>query len=97
VNLSEYLWLARGEGEIKRIERIQALIFPFFFDEVHVYEAVAGETTDVSEEPVSEGARGWEIMALVLDRFIPRLRVAGTLVQVVAPAQEVNGEGPPEP
>ena len=89
VDLTEYLWLAPGIGEVKRVERIQVLAVPFFyFDEAYVSE-LAAEPESVAEtvrdHPTPEPA--WARLAILLDRFLPRLRVGGVLVEYAPPAQ----------
>ena len=43
VDVTEYLWLARGVGEVRRVQRIQVWAFLLFFDEAYSYELAAGQ------------------------------------------------------
>lgn len=86
IDVTEYLWLARGVGEVKRAERIQALAFLFYSDVACAYELVAGQDPTVREEgyrPPRMAA--WARVAIFVDRLLPRLRVGGILVEYAGP------------
>jgi hypothetical protein len=85
VEVTEYLWLARGIGEVKRIDVIQALVFPFYFHEAFAYELAAAQdrAEGVAGAPASRPP-AWARMVVMLDRFLPRLRVGGAVVEYAA-------------
>ncbi|MFH0982320.1 MAG: hypothetical protein V2A79_12375 [Planctomycetota bacterium] len=86
VDVTEYLWLARGMGEVRRIEHIRALAFPLYFDEAYAYELAAGrlpvarQVSDLPPRPLV-----WARMMVLLDRFLPGLRLGGTVVEYAGP------------
>jgi hypothetical protein len=92
VDLTEHLWLARGIGEVKRAERIRALIFPLFFDETYFYDLSTGAAPAASAPSAAPRApAAWARMAFILDRFLPELRVGGTAVEFAPPPTATAG------
>jgi len=95
VNLTEYLWLARGIGEVRRVERLGVLVFPFvYFHEAFAYELAAEQESAVGATH-SRPSRGpaWARLAILLDRFLPRLRVGGVLVEHTQPTPQAAEDG----
>ena len=94
VNVSEYVWLAPGIGEVRRVESFSGLALPVFFNGLHVYELI-GESPESSAatQLVRASAIGpspveaWSSCAVYLDRLLPRPRLGGLAVELASPQQ----------
>ena len=86
VNVTEYFWLARGQGEVKRVRHTLALALLFFIDEAYSYERAAEQPRgpDPDTAPL-QPALAWSRVALLLDPFLPRVGVGGMVVEFSAP------------
>ncbi len=87
IDSTEYLWLAPGVGEVRRIERISGLALLAYFSEAHSYELVSA-TTDSTEPlpPIRAKSRpvplrAWSRCAVYLDRVLPKPRLGGLAVE----------------
>ncbi|MCP4589817.1 MAG: hypothetical protein GY842_03655 [bacterium] len=81
-NVTEYVWLGRGIGEVKVVRRIQMLAFLLYFDEAYVYELadpVRSSTPLDASAPALPAS--WTRVALLLDRFLPGLRIGGAVIE----------------
>ena len=86
LNVRETLWLRRGIGEVKRVRRIEVLAFLLYFREAHAFELAADQSAAVrgrDYRPRQTAAYGR--MAIFLDRFLPRLRVGGVVIEFARP------------
>ena len=86
LSVKETLWLARGIGEVKRVRRIDVLTFLLYFREAHAFESAA-EQNAVTGKPSYRLLRApaWRRMTIFLDRFLPRLRVGGAVIEFAKP------------
>jgi len=85
VDVTEYLWLAEGFGEVQRVEHITGWIWLFWIESAYQYALVSfepapatGPTTQPAEEPLD-----WSRIAVVFDRVFPRPRMSGMYVELV--------------
>ena len=92
VDTTEFIWLARGIGEVRRLARWRGFVFLAFFDEMSRYELVEYHPGDVKSSPgethsaAAEGAadgylRAWRQCAVFLQPALPRPQLAGLLVE----------------
>ena len=84
VDVTEYVWLARGVGEVRRIERFTGLALLAHFSEVNTYEAIAvpplGQGATTRPRPAGEV---WLRCAVYLDRLLPHPRLGGLAAELV--------------
>jgi hypothetical protein len=92
VDITEYVWLARGEGEVRRIEHVRGLAWLVIIDEVYGYERVGDdEPSAVLASQVPAGPEQWSCIAVHLDRSLPHPRVGGLAVDIVRTPSPVAG------
>jgi hypothetical protein len=94
VDTSEYVWLAPGIGEVRRVERLSGLAWLAYFTGLHVYELIEQPlVAPAAASSASLSAAGpqpieaWSRCAVYLDRVLPHPRLGGLAVEL-APAQE---------
>lgn len=80
VDAKQYLWLASGIGEVRRVERIQVLGFLSYFDETYAYELASGQNVKCSTGGC-QPSPSWARVAILFDRLLFRLRIGGMLVE----------------
>ena len=88
--MKETLWLARGIGEVKRVRRIEVLAFLLYFREAYAFETTAAQNA-VTGKPSYRPLRtpAWSRMAIFLDRFLPRLRIGGAVIEFAKPGMDL--------
>ncbi|MCP4250783.1 MAG: hypothetical protein GY778_27410 [bacterium] len=87
VNTTEYLWLAPGVGEVRRIERISGLAWLAYFQDVQQYELV--DPRPVASMPASHALDeppAWSRCAVFLDRLPPHPRLGGAVIDLARPS-----------
>ena len=82
VDTTEYIWLAPGLGEVRRIEHVSGLAWPVYFSEAYSYERVNEPTAPAR----LVGKRlplplAWSRCAVFLDRLLPHPRLGGLAVE----------------
>ncbi|MGB9623354.1 MAG: hypothetical protein ACPMAQ_00690 [Phycisphaerae bacterium] len=85
VDVTEYLWLAEGFGEVQRVEHITGWIWLFWIESAYQYSLVSFEpapTTGPTTQPAEE-LLNWSRMAVTFDRVFPRPRMSGLYVELV--------------
>jgi hypothetical protein len=84
-NLTDYVWLAKGVGEVRRIERIEGAAWIFLFDGTAEYRLVRHEpaTDATSSRRFDPRTR---CSALLLERGFPRPLVGGWHHELAPPA-----------
>lgn len=94
VNTSEYVWLAPGIGEVRRVEQLSGLAWLAYFTGLHVYELIdqplvasAATASAGSSAAGQQPLEAWSRCAVYLDRVLPHPRLGGLAVEL-APAQE---------
>jgi len=101
IELTEYLWLARDVGEVRRIERLSGWAWIWPFEEVRQYDLVC------PVHPVGRTALhsvtipdAWARIRIHLDRLLPSPRLGGIAVeyamQRAAPAEQLARVMPSE-
>ncbi|MCH7814353.1 MAG: hypothetical protein IID40_10075 [Planctomycetes bacterium] len=87
VDVTEYLWLAPGVGEVRRIERISGLAWLAYFEDVQQYELV--EPRPIASRPASptpDEPPAWSRCAVFLDRLPPHPRLGGAVIDLARPS-----------
>lgn len=90
VDVTEYLWLADGLGEVRRVEHITGWMWLFWIESAYEYSLASFEPVEAKSptrpavsQPVAEPIN-WSCIAVVFDRVFPRPRVSGMYVEQVA-------------
>lgn len=90
VDTTEYIWLARGVGEVRRLERVSGLALFVYFSGVYAYELIE---TPLPSTRLARGqhprARAWVRCAVFLDRVLPHPRLGGVAIEL-APAADAD-------
>jgi hypothetical protein len=82
VNVTEYVWLARGLGDIRRIERLHGLAWLLPFDAVRQYDLISPQPSNAMLATArAQRTTDWSTIAVHLDRIWPAPRVAGLAVE----------------
>ncbi|MHC4063700.1 MAG: hypothetical protein ACYSUI_04270 [Planctomycetota bacterium] len=90
VNTTEYVWLARGIGEVSRVERVSGLAWLVYFTEAYAYELIEPPLLQPSSTGESQPqVQAWSRCAVFLDRVLPHPRLGGLAVEL-APSTAPN-------
>ncbi len=94
VDTSEYVWLAPGVGEVRRVERLSGLAWLAYFTGLHVYELIDEPLVTAAAAPSVRSAaaalppvEAWSRCAVYLDQVLPHPRLGGLAVEL-APTQD---------
>ena len=92
VRVTEYVWLARGFGEIRRVERLEGYAFLLPFEAAYEYTLTGGNAAARTASPPGQSPDSvaspasppgeWRRCAVFLDRTYPRPRLAGVAVEL---------------
>ncbi|MBN1488530.1 MAG: hypothetical protein JXA69_01315 [Phycisphaerae bacterium] len=96
VDVTRYMWLAEGVGEVRRIEHVRGVVWLLFLESAYEYLLVSFTPTEpyVTSSPTSKPAEAlgvWSCIAVLFDRTFPQPRVGGVLVELT------EAEGADEP
>jgi hypothetical protein len=85
--LTEYVWLARGVGEVSRIQHIAGTFLFLRFESTYLQELITQRQTEPMQtaSATSSRLRPWRCCAIYLDRFLPRPRLGGVVIDYAAP------------
>lgn len=89
--LTQYVWLARGVGEVRRVERVAGLelLLPFSaIERLDLIDYTAPTTGATEPSLLTRDPRPWRALALELSETLPQPRIAGLRV-------ELAEQGPP--
>jgi hypothetical protein len=83
VDLTEYLWLAPGIGEVRRVQRFSGFAYLVYFSQVQSFE-LASSTTGQQDAGAGTTFPGevWTRCAVYLDRLPPHPRLGGLVVEL---------------
>ncbi len=92
-DITEYIWLAPGVGEVRRVQQFSGLAYLVHFSELQTFELAGGSL-------LAEGVPGarpfpgevWARCAVYLDRLLPHPRLGGLAVEL-APEGKEEGKG----
>ena len=95
VDTTEYIWLAPGVGEVRRVQQFSGLAYLVYFSEVQTFELADGS-------PWAAGAAGaglssgevWARCAVYLDRLLPHPRLGGLAVELAPESAALAGTAP---
>ena len=95
VDTTEYIWLAPGVGEVRRVQQFSGLAYLVYFTEVQTFELADGS-------PWAAGAVGarlpsgevWARCAVYLDRLLPHPRLGGLAVELAPESAALAGTAP---
>ena len=95
VDLTEYVWLADGVGEVRRTERIQGFVFLTLFGGVYTYELMNTPHTVVRASGAASAApRRWSRCAVFLESVFPNPLLGGLIIEyAVPPTSGLTGGG----
>ena len=101
VDTTEYTWLARGVGEVRRIEHFEGLALFWIVSETvsHELAAYAEPAAPAEYAPGLRPARRWWRAAVLFERWFPRPLVGGIhhqLARVAGPVAEYRSLRQPE-
>ncbi len=84
VDVTEYVWLAPGVGEVRRTEKVQGWTLLLYFDELHNYELLtAGAQGAPGDNTARRVGEAWSCCAVFLDRLLPHPRLGGLIAELV--------------
>ncbi len=96
VDLTEYIWLAGGIGEVRRIQRFGGMAYLVPFSEVQTFELASGSPDDApAGGERAEAGELWARCAVYLDRLPPHPRLGGLTVELV-PGRPALASSPPD-
>jgi hypothetical protein len=97
VEITQYLWLAGGVGEVRRIERVRGLFLFVAFGaterfDLRSYEAPPDAAT--SSSPTHRAFRRWTGLAIEMTETMPEPREGGMRIELAPPEERVVGYYP---
>ena len=98
VDVTRYMWLAEGVGEVRRIEHVRGVVWLLFLESAYEYLLVSFAPAEphVASSSTSKPAEAlgiWSCIAVLFDRTFPQPRVSGVLVELT----ETEGADEPIP
>jgi hypothetical protein len=103
IEISQYLWLARGVGEVRRIEHVTGLFFILAIAATERYElqscrpplTPATQTNPAtSTGPGPRAFRRWARLAMEMLQTLPSPRPGGMRVELIPPDAQASGYRP---
>ncbi|MBN1344345.1 MAG: hypothetical protein JXQ73_16780 [Phycisphaerae bacterium] len=96
IHLTQYVWLARGVGEVRRVERVTGWVFLLPFSATESFELIdvrrpPARTTQAHAQP--EGFRRWARMALEFTQTLPSPELGGMRIELAPPDEAATPGG----
>ena len=89
VDLVQYLWLARGVGEVRRVERVTGWVLLLPFSATERFELISYDRPDVGStlpDAPRPGYRRWAAMAAEFAQSLPSPELNGIRIELTDPA-----------